>query len=710
MKKGIIFFLALALCTIFNSPKGEYSAPRVTDNESSPTGTETVWDAVYFGEYPAAEVVSSYNGCIDEAVLQEGDIIVDVNLFGRLENAYWTNNLTVLDGIRYYRVCASDIGRTVSNQPQHYAITDVSEYHYFRFEPIKWRILDTGDGVLTLMAGKALTAHKYNENAEGVYWENSTLRSWLNGYDDSFNDASIDYSENNFIDFAFSDDEQKDMKQFYAENAENYYFGTFCGDTTQDFVCIPSESDVLFTDTAFAYGFTNDDGTNDPVRRFSSTTYAKFTGTWWSMGDETCGNVFWGLRTNGYTAANNVYICEEGYGYNRGIGVNCDDIAVIPIIKVAASSDYITSAGTISSLDIIKGGAADTDSSIEMMPGTSPASEYKEWMKAPVTVEDESFYSGQQTTWTCLNFGSYPKTEIVNSGFNAVDDYALQDGDYLADESLYSMLERAEWDKYNTTLIDGVRYKRLSSEDTSFASVDSEQHYRWNNLNEYHYFRFDPIRWRIADIDGDKALIVADRGVDCRPFNETDAVVSWEESTVRSWLNAYTAGKNSCSIDYSGTGFFDTAFTPEEQNLIVEASLENKPNSSYGTYCGEDSGDKVFLMSMDDVFLDDSTKHGFVYGDGIDDPARRFTSTLYAKARGSWWSPVDDYKGNSFWFMRTSGYTQKSISYICDFGYIYPRGTMVTCDDACIVPAMWIKLDPDAYEYAGERLSTEIIK
>jgi len=36
-----------------------------------------------------------------------------------------------------------------------------------------------------------------------------------------------------------------------------------------------------------------------------------------------------------------------------------------------------------------------------------------------------------------------------------------------------------------------------------------------------------------------------------------------------------------------------------------------------------------------------------VVSDSGNDPARRFRSTLYAKCRGAWWSPVDGYLGTS---------------------------------------------------------------
>jgi hypothetical protein len=77
---------------------------------------------------------------------------------------------------------------------------------------------------------------------------------------------------------------------------------------------------------------------------------------------------------------------------------------------------------------------------------------------------------------------------------------------------------------------------------------------------------------------------------------------------------------------------------------------------------------------------------------------------------GAWWSPVEDYAGNSFWVMRTSGYTPRSVTYVCDFGYIYSRGTLVTCGDAGVLPAMWIDLGAANAEYAGEAVSTDIMR
>ena len=137
----------------------------------------------------------------------------------------------------------------------------------------------------------------------------------------------------------------------------------------------------------------------------------------------------------------------------------------------------------------------------------------------------------------------------------------------------------------------------------------------------------------------------------------------------------------------------------------------NPANRDYGTDSGGDTEDRLFILSNEEVFEGENAgRYGFHASRDYDDPAKRFTSTLYAKCMGSWWSPVDKYAGNSFWFMRTSGYTARSITYICDFGFVYSRGTLATCSDAGVLPALWIDLDKAEIAADGETLSTRIIR
>ena len=309
--------------------------------------------------------------------------------------------------------------------------------------------------------------------------------------------------------------------------------------------------------------------------------------------------------------------------------------------------------------------------------------------------------TGKKTTWSCVYFGSYPSAEVVDSSWDAVDSYALQDGDIIRDDVLYSRLESASWDGDQLEL-DSLRYLRVGQDIAPATETSREEHYNREADRQWHYFVVTPIRWRVLDIDGDKALLLADRMPDSIPFNDEDEDVCWSGSTLRADLNGYG--------EYEGNGFIDRAFTAEEREAILTTTVENMPNQSYGTSSGEDTEDKIFILSNAQVFESDiAGRYGFEASRDHDDPAKRFTSTTYAKFMGAWWSPVEAYSGNSFWFMRNNGYTTRSVTYICDFGFVYSRGTLVTCSDAAVLPAMWIDLDRAVLTDAGERVSTEIM-
>ena len=316
--------------------------------------------------------------------------------------------------------------------------------------------------------------------------------------------------------------------------------------------------------------------------------------------------------------------------------------------------------------------------------------------------------TGVKTTWSCVWFGSYPSAEVVDDGWAAVDDYALREGDLIRDDSLYERLSEADW-REGIAVLDGVAYRRVGLDRA--AGADREQHYGWEYSRPWHYFKISPIRWRVLDVRDETALLLADRMLDCVPYNTLDEDVAWQDCTLRSWLNGYGAEVNRAGVDYTGIGLIDRAFTEQERAAILTTHCENPDNPAYGTDSGADTEDCLFILSNGQVFDgEEAGRYGFEPSKDHDDPAKRFTSTLYAKLMGAWWSPVEDYAGNSFWVMRTSGYTSRSVTYVCDFGYIYSRGALVTCGDAGVLPAMWIDLGTANVEYAGEAVSTDIMR
>ena len=105
------------------------------------------------------------------------------------------SNPTVENGIVYYS-CVY-----FGNYPQ-------SDGTGVNKEPIKWRVLSVKGTDAFLIADSLLDSQQYNDTYTSVTWEKCTLRSWLNGYGSDSNNSGIDYSNNNFIDTAFTPEEQ----------------------------------------------------------------------------------------------------------------------------------------------------------------------------------------------------------------------------------------------------------------------------------------------------------------------------------------------------------------------------------------------------------------------------------------------------------------------------------------------------------------------
>ncbi len=113
--------------------------------------------------------------------------------------------------------------------------------------------------------------------------------------------------------------------------------------------------------------------------------------------------------------------------------------------------------------------------------------------------------------------------------------------------------------------------------------------YNWTDSTTYHYFKYEPIKWRILKADENKALLLADVALDDQRYHEKETGVTWEASTIRRWLN--------------GT-FFNNAFTGGERLAVTATSVVNADNKKWGTEEGNTTIDKVFLLSEDEVYGD----------------------------------------------------------------------------------------------------------
>lgn len=350
------------------SPAVDVSNPKIVKNDKMESGQEVTWDSVYFGSYPQAEVIdteiSRNYAAVGSGYLKEGDLIVDDALYHDLltaPNDDWNDSGDItLKGHKYRRIQKGDAVSSEDGEKGYYNWLDSVTYHYFKYEPIRWRVLSAEGNRALLLSDVVLDNQYYQVEKEGIggvillttTWEKSCLRSWMNGYDSSFNSSERDYGSRNFIDSAFTDGEKAAVMDTSVTTGANSKYNTSGGADTTDKVFLLSEQEVCGTEAAQKYGFASEAGTYDEARGAKSSTYTKAMGLSWDIqSPKYAGNSMWWLRTRGEGKSKFVYVGNWGSPVLEGFGSDYH-FGVRPALYVnlsAVSPESIRLAGTVSS-------------------------------------------------------------------------------------------------------------------------------------------------------------------------------------------------------------------------------------------------------------------------------------------------------------------------------------------------------------------------
>lgn len=332
---------------------------------------------------------------------------------------------------------------------------------------------------------------------------------------------------------------------------------------------------------------------------------------------------------------------------------------------------------------------------IRNMQVTVPKVKAAESISNPRIVKDSSMKAGQKVTWDCLWFGSYPQSEVTK------------------EESIYDTLKSASgWDSNNDITVNGTKYRRLKGEDSAHIPSQEEDldntpdpsYYDWkDDYQTYHYFKYEPIKWRVLNKGENDVLLLADVALDNQKYNTNGNEITWETSSVRSWLNGYSASTNEPNTDYSKKNFCNAAFSSVERKAIITTKIVKDNNSYYGTDGGNNTSDKVFFLAESEVHdTDTAVKYGFVKEPDTYtyDEARMGQCSTYAFAMGAWKS-VDKYAGNVCWWLRTPGGNREYTAIVWYDGVVGMPGYMVDNNNG-VRPALHLNLaSSNLYSYAG---------
>ena len=175
-----------------------------------------------------------------------------------------------------------------------------------------------------------------------------------------------------------------------------------------------------------------------------------------------------------------------------------------------------------------------------------------------------------------------------------------------------------------------------------------------------------PIEWQILDRIGTKVLLISRYAIDYKKYNEKKRKVTWENSTIRKWLNKE---------------FKDKAFTLEEQKFIADSRIENKDNSKTGTKGGNDTQDKVFLLSTDEAQLYFAAGYYCGGENGKAYPTPYSASRLFGLG-----IEVDE---SVKWWLRTPGKKQYEAAFVYSSGALLSWGIEVSFSNY-VRPAIWV--------------------
>lgn len=179
-------------------------------------------------------------------------------------------------------------------------------------------------------------------------------------------------------------------------------------------------------------------------------------------------------------------------------------------------------------------------------------------------------------------------------------------------------------------------------------------------------------RWRVLDIQDDRALIITDDIIGLRWYHDEFVDVTWADSALRKYLHHE----------------FHNTFSPREKARIMAVTNENHDNPWFGTRGGEKTVDSVFLLSLDEVCT--------YFGDS--------RVKLQCKGPRKWL--IDDennemrqakYRNDFHWWrLRSPGYYGRTAASVSVDGHVYVRGNGVhgrPRDGGGLRPALWLVHD-----------------
>ena len=207
-----------------------------------------------------------------------------------------------------------------------------------------------------------------------------------------------------------------------------------------------------------------------------------------------------------------------------------------------------------------------------------------------------------------------------------------------------------------------------SKTESSSQEKDKNPEYKVGETIEFGNYPQDkdgtekPIEWIVMKNEGNQVLLLSKYVLDAKSYNEEWEDVTWETSDIRQWLN---------------NEFYTAAFNKSEKAKIQTSLIKNEDNSEHGTSGGNDTEDKVFLLSEKEAETLFSN-----------DDERIAKATEYAEKSGVY---VNEEKA-AYWWLRSTGDYSCSAAVVSSSGWVYGDGSYVFNYYDGVRPALHLNL------------------
>lgn len=505
--------------------------------------------------------------------------------------------------------------------------------YWFKYEPVKWRVLDPKKGLViseividsqpfnnySLLCSKRF----YGDNILSYYannYEKSSVREWLNR---DFYNTAFSEEEQNIINYTKIDNKAYDVK--YSE---------YDSSATKEKLFLLSYEEVITSSSNFA---------DSSARMALSSDYSRVQG----LSLTSSKYKPWLLRSAGTGDYCVVEINSTGWS-DADRDTNCTAEGIRPAFCFNLNKYIIES-------ETEKNGTV----------GKDGRGEYR---------TDISEYSRGDIAL----FGYYPQAEVKNpelikelngfiNGIPAVLNGWTSYGYYSGNDKNDGQMKPEDYMIYKDVIYKGIKYRgvfidRYFRQNYTLTSVyfgtSTYQKINGYDMLTTYWFKYEPIKWRV--LDSKTGFVMSESILDAQAYNNiifnyngkdwgdaeaTHYANNYGQSSIRQWLN---------------TDFYNLAFSEKMQNNNIRSITHDE-----GFYVS----DKIFLLSSEKA----NSKNYF-----SSDTDRKASGTDYAKAQGlkvvdsysSWWlsTPNPKYEFNSF-SVSYMGSTAENMELVCLTSY-----------------------------------------